>query len=133
MAWAAAVITGLVTLVLSGDGGGSRAKPFLVVGERESAARWSNPLNRTLYRLAVCETGGINGGEPKWTHRTTSYAGGLGFTHRTWSYYRRRVRPLPPAEADAAPAGAQYAVGRRLVYLFGFEPWPACSRRLGLQ
>lgn len=102
------------------------------------AASWANPVNRNLYRLAVCETGGINDGRPLWTHsargpRGHRYEGALGFLDDTWRTRRHKVRPLPPAHAyDATPA-QQYAVGRILVAEFGnYSSWPSCHRKLGL-
>lgn len=92
-------------------------------------ATWANPVNRNLYRLAVCETGGINNGKPLWTHYNSTYAGALGFTHGTWNQYAPRTYPRP---ASRASPSQQYAVGRVLVKLFGYSPWPACHRRLGI-
>lgn len=119
---------------------GSRSAPapvvYRVVGEHRDAWKWSNPVNRNLAAIASCETGGKPGqnGRPDWEHRSSSYAGALGFAHSTWSAYRKLVRPVPPARADHARPGAQYAVGRVLVYTFGgYSSWPACSVRLGLR
>lgn len=98
---------------------------------------WANPVNRNLYRLAVCETGGINGGRPLWTHHNRWYVGALGFARSTWEQYRHRVKPLPAAAPDRgdflATPGQQYAVGRELVKEFGgYSSWPSCHRRLRL-
>lgn len=98
-------------------------------------ARWSNPVNRNLYRLAQCETGYLPGSRPNWQHHNSTYSGALGFAHSTWSHYKRYVRPVPRARfaRDARPA-EQYAVGRVLVRVFGgYSPWPSCSIRLGLR
>jgi hypothetical protein len=105
----------------------------LLAGETAWHASWANPVNRNLYRLAVCETGGINGGKPLWTHSNSTYVGSLGFAWSTWRHYRHYVRPLPPADGARARPGEQYAVGRALVREFGgYSSWPACHRRLGL-
>jgi len=105
----------------------------LLSGETTWHASWANPVNRALYRLMVCETGGINGGRPLWTHVNSTYVGALGFAWSTWSHYRYRVRPLPPADGARARPGEQYAVGRALVREFGgYSSWPTCHRRLGL-
>jgi hypothetical protein len=95
---------------------------------------WADPRVRNLHRIAVCETGGINGGRPLWTHHNSRYTGALGFTHSTWRYYKRHVRPVPRARyaAQASPR-QQYAVGLVLVETFrGYSSWPACHRRLGI-
>lgn len=100
-------------------------------------ASWANPVNRNLYRLAVCETGGINGGKPLWTHSNSVYVGSLGFARSTWEQFRHHVRPVPAAAPSSGPflatPGQQYAVGRVLVRLYGYSPWPTCSIRLGLR
>jgi len=95
---------------------------------------WKDARVRNLHRLAVCETGGINGGRPLWTHHNGTYTGALGFAHSTWRAYKRYVRPVPRAEyaAQASPR-EQYAVGLVLVETFhGYSSWPACHRRLGI-
>lgn len=89
------------------------------------------PNRGELYRIAVCETGGINGGVPLWTHHNSTYSGALGFLHSTWSYYAPARFPRPAAAASAAQ---QLYVGQILVYTFGgYSSWPACSIRLGLR
>jgi len=93
----------------------------------------ANLVNRNLYRLAVCETGGINHGVPLWTHTNSTYVGALGFKWSTWRSWRWRVRPLPPADGAQASPAEQLAVGRALVREFGnYSSWPSCHRRLGL-
>jgi len=96
------------------------------------SASWANPVNRNLLRLASCETG--YGGRPNWHHHNSTYTGGLGFAHSTWTHYKRYVRPVPRERyaADASVA-EQLAVGRVLVRVFGgYSSWPACHLRLGL-
>lgn len=96
------------------------------------SASWGNPVNRNLLRLASCETG--YGGAPNWRHHNSTYTGGLGFAHSTWTHYKRYVRPVPRARyARDASVAQQLAVGRVLVRTFGgYSSWPACHRRLGL-
>lgn len=89
------------------------------------------PNRAQLWRIAVCETGGINGGVPLWTHHNSVYSGALGFVHSTWSYYAPARFPRPAAAASPAQ---QLYVGQILVYTFGgYSSWPACSVRLGLR
>jgi hypothetical protein len=108
-------------------------KPPKAFGDTHYDTTWRNPVNRNLIRLAICETGGINGGRPLWTHQNSTYGGALGFALSTWAQFRVYVRPLPPQYAwDASPA-QQLAVGRHLVRLYGYSPWPVCSIRLGLR
>lgn len=104
-----------------------------LAGERPFDISKANPLNQNLIRLAICETGGINGGRPLWTHRNATYVGALGFAQSTWSSRRFRVSPLPPASGWRATPAEQLAVGRALVREFsGYSSWPSCHRRLGL-
>ena len=128
-----------LTLLALATTAAAARKPPRVIGEPASAARWANPVNQALVRIARCETGGINGGRPLWAHRARSehagleYEGALGFLETTWEHYRHQVRPLPPDAAWKATPAEQLAVGRALVATFGnFSSWPACSRRLGL-
>lgn len=104
-----------------------------LAGETWRDVRLDTQTNRSLLAIARCETGGINGGRPLWTHRNSTYAGALGFLHATWRQFRVYVRPLPPSEAWRASPKEQLAVGRELVRRFGWSPWPTCSRRLGLR
>jgi hypothetical protein len=102
-------------------------------GETPWHVSMRNPVNRNLIRLAICETGGINGGQPLWTHHNSVYSGALGFAHSTWAHWRHYVKPLPPPVAAHASPAEQLAVGRALVRTFGgYSSWPACHRRLGL-
>jgi hypothetical protein len=104
-----------------------------LAGETWRDVRLDSPVNRNLWRIAVCETGGINGGQPLWTHHNSVYSGALGFAHSTWAHWRHYVRPLPPPIAAHASPAEQLAVGRALVRSFGgYSSWPACHRRLGL-
>lgn len=97
------------------------------------SAKWSNPVNRALIRIARCETGYLDGGRANWQHRNGTYAGALGFAWSTWLHYRHYVKPLPPADPSQASVGQQLAVGRVLVRVFGgYSSWPACHVRLGL-
>lgn len=104
-----------------------------LTGETWRDVRLSSTVNANLWRIAVCETGGINGGRPLWTHHNSVYSGALGFAHSTWAHWRHFVRPLPPRVAAQASPAEQLAVGRALVRTFGgYSSWPACHRRLGL-
>jgi hypothetical protein len=110
-----------------------KQRPPLLAGERAWHATYANPTNRNLIRLARCETGYLAGRRINWAHHNSTYSGGLGFAHSTWTQFRRYVRPLPPPVASQARPGQQLAVGRALVRRFGgYSSWPACHRRLGI-
>ena len=78
----------------------------------------------TWDRLARCESGG------NWHINTgNGYYGGLQFSYGTWlsnggGKYASR--------ADKATKREQIAVAERLLRNRGWAPWPACSRKLGL-
>ena len=78
----------------------------------------------TWDRLARCESGG------NWHINTgNGYYGGLQFSYSTWlsnggGKYASR--------ADRASKAQQIAIAERLLHARGWAPWPACSRRLGL-
>jgi len=78
----------------------------------------------TWDRLARCESGG------NWHINTgNGYYGGLQFSYGTWlsnggGKYASR--------ADKASKAEQIAVAERLLDNRGWAPWPACSRKLGL-
>ena len=106
-----------------------------LAGETWWDVSMDNPVNRNLYRIGSCETGGKPGqnGTPDWDHANSVYGGAFGFRHSTWAGWRIYVRPLPPAQSWRATPAEQYAVGRALVRTFnGYSSWPACHVRLGL-
>jgi len=75
-------------------------------------------------RLAACEAGG------RWSANTgNGYYGGLQFSAGTWrAYGGAQFAP----RADLATRSEQITVAERLLARQGWSPWPACSRRLGL-
>jgi hypothetical protein len=104
-------------------------------GTIPAEARWTNPVNRNLLRIARCETGYLAGGKPNWRHHNSTYSGALGFAHSTWSSYKHYVKPMPRARwAYQASPAEQLAVARVLVRIWpNYSSWPACSIRLGLR
>ena len=115
---------------------------------RERAVYWRNTARATRLALekwrrdeyadppqpylsiAICETGGINGGRPLWTHHNSVYSGAYGFAHSTWEQFKYPGYPSPAARATPRQ---QTRVAMRLVARFGgYSSWPACHRRLGL-
>ena len=75
-------------------------------------------------RLAQCESGG------NWAINTgNGYYGGLQFNEGTWlSYGGGEYAPF----AHQASREQQIATAERLHAARGFQPWPACRRKLGL-
>jgi len=76
-------------------------------------------------KLAACESTSnwhINSGN--------SFYGGLQFDRQTWLAYGGGVYA---ARADLASRAEQIAVAEKLHAARGFQPWPACSRKLGLR
>lgn len=76
-------------------------------------------------RLAACESG------QRWNISTgNGFYGGLQFDRQTWLAYGGGA--YAPT-ANLASRAQQIAVAERLRAVRGFQPWPACSRRLGLR
>lgn len=72
-------------------------------------------------RLAQCESGG------NWSINTgNGYYGGLQFNLQTWHAYGGTGYPNEHSRET------QIAVAERLRSARGFQPWPACARKLGL-
>jgi hypothetical protein len=74
--------------------------------------------------LARCES------TSRWSIANPPYYGGLQFDLPTWRAYGGLSFASRP---DLAPRGAQIAVAERLHAARGFQPWPVCSRALGLR
>ena len=73
-------------------------------------------------RLASCESGG------RWNINTgNGYYGGLQFHLATWRGLGMGGYPHQASKA------AQIAAGQKLHSQRGWQPWPACSRKLGLR
>ena len=73
-------------------------------------------------RLAACESGG------RWNINTgNGYYGGLQFNLATWRGLGMRGYPHQASKA------VQIAAGQKLHSQRGWQPWPACSRKLGLR
>jgi hypothetical protein len=62
--------------------------------------------------------------------RGGTYRGGLQFDQPTWRAYGGLA--FAPS-AHLASKGQQIAIAERLRAARGFQPWPVCSRRLGLR
>lgn len=78
--------------------------------------------NSVWDRLAQCESGG------NWSINTgNGYYGGLQFNLQTWQAYGGTGYPHQHSRAT------QISVAQRLHAARGFQPWPACSRKLGLR
>jgi len=105
------------------------ARANRAAAERWIAREYADPPEPYL-SITRCETGGINGGRPLWTHYNSRYAGAYGFTHQTWDHFKY---PGYPSPASRATPRQQTRVAMRLVTLYGWSPWPTCSIRLGLR
>jgi len=74
--------------------------------------------------LARCESTG------RWSVVSPPYYGGLQFDLPTWRAYGGGAYAPRP---DLASRAGQIAVAERLRAARGFQPWPVCSRVLGLR
>lgn len=90
---------------------------------RAKAARAPSVASGSVWdRLAQCESGG------NWSINTgNGYYGGLQFNLQTWQAYGGTGYPHQHSRET------QIAVAERLRAARGFQPWPACSRKLGLR
>jgi hypothetical protein len=78
----------------------------------------------TWERLANCESGG------HWDINTgNGYYGGLQFSDGTWD---ANGGERFAKRADLATKSEQIIIAEKLLDARGWSPWPACSRRLGL-
>jgi hypothetical protein len=103
---------------------GLATAPLVAVIPFASAPGASAATTHTWDRLANCESGG------NWHINTgNGYYGGLQFNAGTWrAYGGGRFASLP----HKATKAEQITVAERLLDARGWSPWPACSRRLGL-
>jgi hypothetical protein len=88
--------------------------------ERIAATRAST--NDVWYRLRVCESGN--------NYRANTgngYYGAYQASHSTWGGYAGY------SDAHLAPPAVQDEWAKRLHAMRGWQPWPACSRKLGLR
>lgn len=98
---------------------------YLYMTGELSRPRASAPIPSVWSRLANCESTG------RWNANTgNGYYGGLQFDRGTWLAYGGGT--YAPTANLASPA-QQIAVAEKLRAARGFQPWPACSRRLGLR
>lgn len=102
---------------------GLGARQYLTaVGELQAAPA---PASSVWDALARCESGG------NWaTNTRNGFYGGIQFDSGTWLAYGGGAYA---PRADLASKSAQIAVAERLRAARGFQPWPACSRALGLR
>lgn len=87
-----------------------------------AAASTAVPSGSVWDRLAQCESHG------NWHINTgNGYYGGLQFNLQTWQAYGGTGYPHEHSRAT------QIAVAEKLRAARGFQPWPHCSRKLGLR
>lgn len=94
---------------------------FVAADVALTAASASAATANDFYRLRVCESGNnyrINTGN--------GFYGAYQFDRQTWTGLGF------PGRADQAPPATQDAAAAKLQAQRGWQPWPACSRKLGL-
>lgn len=101
-------------------------RTYLEMTGELSRPRATAPIPSVWTRLASCEASG------NWSavSRGGTYRGGLQFDQQTWAAYGGRVYA---SSAHLATPAQQITVAERLRAARGFQPWPVCSRRLGLR
>jgi resuscitation-promoting factor RpfA len=99
--------------------------PLAITGTAMAAPSVSPDANATWDRLAMCES------TQNWDADTgNGFKGGLQFTDSTWSRFGgERYADAP----DEASREQQIAVAKRVQDEQGWNAWPTCSEKLGLQ
>jgi hypothetical protein len=93
-------------------------------GETTYRSAAGEPSDADFDKLAQCESGG------NWSANGGSYEGGLQFMNSTWIGYGGGEFA---GHAYDATRLEQIEIGRRVWRERGWEPWPHCSRAVGLR
>ncbi|MEJ2886224.1 transglycosylase family protein [Actinomycetospora aeridis] len=99
--------------------------PLAITGTAMAAPSVSPESNATWDRLAMCES------TQNWEADTgNGFKGGLQFTDSTWSEFGGERYASSPDEASREE---QIRVAKKVQDEQGWNAWPTCSEKLGLQ
>ena len=99
--------------------------PLAITGTAMAAPSVSPESNATWDRLAMCES------TQNWEADTgNGFKGGLQFTDSTWSEFGGKRFASSPDEASREQ---QIRVAKKVQDEQGWNAWPTCSEKLGLQ
>ncbi len=99
--------------------------PLAITGTAVAAPSVSPESNATWDRLAMCES------TQNWDADTgNGFKGGLQFTDSTWSEFGGERFASAPDEASREQ---QIRVAKKVQDEQGWNAWPTCSEKLGLQ
>ena len=99
--------------------------PLAITGTAMAAPSVSPESNATWDRLAMCES------TQNWEADTgNGFKGGLQFTDSTWSEFGGERFASSPDEASREQ---QIRVAKKVQDEQGWNAWPTCSEKLGLQ
>ncbi|GAA4805162.1 hypothetical protein GCM10023200_48170 [Actinomycetospora chlora] len=99
--------------------------PLAITGTAMAAPSVSPNSNATWDRLAMCES------TQNWDADTgNGFKGGLQFTDSTWREFGGRQYASSPDEASREE---QIRVAKKVQDEQGWNAWPTCSEKLGLQ
>ena len=99
--------------------------PLAITGTAMAAPSVSPESNATWDRLAMCES------TQNWEADTgNGFKGGLQFTDSTWSEFGGERFASSP---DQASREQQIRVAKKVQDEQGWNAWPTCSEKLGLQ
>lgn len=99
--------------------------PLAITGTAMAAPSVSPESNATWDRLAMCES------TQNWDADTgNGFKGGLQFTDSTWSEFGGERFASAPDEASREQ---QIRVAKKVQDEQGWNAWPTCSEKLGLQ
>jgi resuscitation-promoting factor RpfA len=99
--------------------------PLAITGTAMAAPSVSPESNATWDRLAMCES------TQNWEADTgNGFKGGLQFTDSTWNEFGGEQFASAPDEASREE---QIRVAKKVQDQQGWNAWPTCSEKLGLQ
>ncbi|WP_328302646.1 transglycosylase family protein [Actinomycetospora sp. NBC_00405] len=99
--------------------------PLAITGTAMAAPSVSPESNATWDRLAMCES------TQNWEADTgNGFKGGLQFTESTWSEFGGERFASTPVDASREE---QIRVAKKVQDEQGWNAWPTCSEKLGLQ
>jgi resuscitation-promoting factor RpfA len=99
--------------------------PLAITGTAMAAPSVSPESNATWDRLAMCES------TQNWEADTgNGFKGGLQFTESTWSEFGGERYASTPVDASREE---QIRVAKKVQDEQGWNAWPTCSEKLGLQ
>jgi resuscitation-promoting factor RpfA len=113
------------TVLRAGVAAAAVTAPLAITGTAMAAPANSPESNATWDRLAMCES------TQNWEADTgNGFKGGLQFTESTWRQFGGREYAAAPNEASREE---QIAVAKQVQQEQGWNAWPTCTEKLGIE